>query len=152
MLVTKGELHERSTLRYTVMSIIVIAVIILSIMTTNWTGVILMVFLVWGYLFYSTFATERLQLIADPHGIQLGNQRAPWEAYMGYVLEVDKVSWLLRNIVLVRQDKHDIHTILIDENDPAEIERVVMLIDQNLPLLEWYAQKPIDIMMRKFKI
>lgn len=152
MLVTKWELHERSTLRYTVMAIIVIAVIVLSIMTTNWTGVILMVFLVWGYLFYSTFATERLQLTADSQGIQLGNQRGAREAYVGYVLEVDQASWLLRNIVLIRQDSYDIHTILVDENDPAEIERVVMLIDQNLPLLEWYAQKPIDIMMRKFKI
>ncbi|USN56255.1 MAG: hypothetical protein H6766_04220 [Candidatus Peribacteria bacterium] len=72
------------------MALIVIIVIVLSVATRNWTGVILLVFLTGGYLFYSTFATERLQLTADPQGIQLGDQRRPWSDYVGYVIEVEQ--------------------------------------------------------------
>jgi hypothetical protein len=72
------------------MALIVIAVIILSLATRNWTGVILLVFLTGGYLFYSTFATERLQLSADSHGIQLGDARRAWSDYVGYVIEVEQ--------------------------------------------------------------
>ncbi len=152
MIVTKGELHERSTLRYTIMALIVIGVIILSLVTRNRTGVILLVFLTGGYLFYSTFATERLQLSTDTQGIQLGDHRFLRDEFVGYVIEVDKNTELMRNLVLVRHNGHDIHTVPFSENDMETVKETLLAIDEHLPLLEGFAQTPVEIMMRKFKI
>jgi len=73
-----------------------------------------------------------------------------WQEYKWFLLEANRKTWVLKNIVLVYQKGHIIHTIL--EDDMSKIDEFVTLLEEKIPLLETYEQSMIEKTMRKLRL
>jgi hypothetical protein len=93
---------------------------------------------------------EQVTLSVDEQGLMIGDQRHTWTEYEGYVLESPNDT--VNNLVLIRSDGHDIHTIDPTTNDRETITTTLTAIDTQLPALTGYRQTFVELLMRRLKI
>ena len=147
--VYNGEKHDRWTRWYVLFALIVGILVVFSLLYGNYSWVVLLFFLVGWYFFYQILHLQEIQLVVQNDGIHVDKIFYPWSDLQWFSLELDKTSWLARNIVLVKPWSHHIYSFAGDLESAKE---VVFLIDEQLPLLDVYPQTFAQRLVRTLKL
>ena len=104
------EVFERGTWRYVIFAVVIVAIVSLSLFYKSWDGLngligaIILLMIVWGYLFFLSKANTETKMILKPEGLQIGDRLIQYPQIKGFVIEMEKATWKLKNIVLVLID------------------------------------------------
>lgn len=144
-----GEYFERSRLRYLIFGLCIIAILLLSVWYENILGAIVLLMIVWAYLFFQQKSSRELQLELLDAGIRAGNKMWTFAEFQGFVVEMDKNTNMLHNLVLVAPKSVEIFTF----RDKQEvIVDFCQKLESSLPQLEGYHQSFADKVLRKCKL
>lgn len=153
--VYNGELFERGKRWYIGFVAIIFSVLGLSLFYKtgqeihNIIGGVMMLMIVGGYLFLQSKIWTEIQLTLKPEGIYAGERLIPLSLIKGFVVEMEKKSWKLKNIVLVLERGVEIFTL----NDTTEQQQLFFSeLSKFVPFLDTYEQSWIDKLMRKIKL
>jgi hypothetical protein len=132
-----GEYFERSTVRYVIFFLIVGAVMIGSILSSNMIGAVIVLIFVGGYFFFLTKTNEVISLKIEENGLMAGKKFHPRNTLSGFVLEYHTKKQTIHNIVLLHTKGYEIFTI----NDSDEhLKDFLTKISSFLPLIDKYEQ------------
>lgn len=150
-----GEVFERSKWRYIWFTLIIFAIIVLSLFYKSGEklqgliGAIILLIIVGWYFFFIAKANTETQLLLKLEGLQIGKRLIPYSLLKGFVLEMEKRSWKLKNIVLVLEKSVEIFTL----NDTLENQESFFAeLAKIVPFLDSYEQGMVDKLMRKIKL
>lgn len=108
-----------------------------------------MLMIVGAYLFLQSKISMEAELILKPEGILIGERVIPFSLIQGFVVEMEKTTGKLKNIVLVLEKSVEIFTL----RDASEQQQLFFAeLSKFVPFLESYQQTWIDKMMRKLKL
>jgi len=147
--VYSSEKFERGPLWYVIFSSVVVGVLLLSLFNDNIVGAILLFFLLGGYFYYTVSSNHSIDAVVETSGLRLGKQLHPWNALRGYVLEIDKNTQLIKNIVFLFPKYHLIHTF---EDEKDEIKTFILALNDYLPMLSEYEQSFLQKLTRVIKL
>ena len=143
------ETFKRQISRYIWFSIFFWTIISLSIVYDNSVGAIVIFFLLWGYFYYSTLSYKIIKIKADENWLTINQKEISRLNISGYLLEINKENWEIKNIVFLINKKACIYTISDSiENLKIFIEK----IDNFVPNLESYEQTSREKLSRKLKL
>lgn len=108
-----------------------------------------MLMIVGGYLFFQSKIWMEIELTLKPEGLLVGERLIPFSLIQGFVVEMEKTTWKLKNIVLVLEKSVEIFTL---RDTPEQQQLFFVELSKLVPFLESYQQTWIDKMMRKLKI
>ena len=149
VLVYNGEKFSRGKTRYLVFVVVVASVFLLSILNNNIVGGVLIFFLLWWYFYYSTINSQVVKMVIQKNQLVIGNKVFPWNTFVGYVLEIHSKTQEVKNIVLLTQKWHMIHTF---DDSVEHINAFVNELDAYLPMLDNYNQTALERFSRKMKL
>lgn len=150
-----GEVFERSKWRYIWFTLIIFAIIVLSLFYKSGEklqgliGAIILLIIVGWYFFFLAKANTETQLLLKLEGLQIGKRLIPYSLLKGFVLEMEKRSWKLKNIVLVLEKSVEIFTL---NDTPENQESFFAELAKIVPFLDSYEQGMVDKLMRKIKL
>lgn len=105
--------------------------------------------IVGGYFFFLAKVNTETQLLLKSEGLQIGERLFPYPLLKGFVLEMEKGSWKLKNIVLVLEKSVEIFTL---NDTPKNQELFFAELSKIIPFLDSYEQGMVDKLMRKMKL
>lgn len=150
-----GEFFERTKWRYIIIFLVIVLVIVLPFFyeksdTLSWIfAAVIMLMIVWWYFFFQTKINSETKMVIKPEGLQVWERLIPYSMIKGFVVEAEKSTAKLRNIVLVYQKSVEIFTLKDTEKQAklffAELSKIV-------PFLEKYDQSWVEKFMRKIKL
>lgn len=149
------EVFERSIWWYIGFAVVIIAILGLSLFYKSWDGVnwligaIILLMIVWGYLFFLAKANTETKMILKPEGLAIGERLISYSQLKGFVIEMEKSSWKLKNIVLVYEKNVEIFTL---KDTKKQQELFFSELSKVVPFLENYEQGNLDRFMRKLKL
>ena len=144
-----AEKFERGKWRYVILAFIMVLVIFTCIYYKNLTWIILMFLALWSYIYLWLINLKEIKLGITENWLILWDKLIPWTKLTWYVIEINKDTQEIKNIVLLSEKNHSIHTIL-DSNE--NIEKFLMQLNNYLPM-EWeYHQTIWDKLARFFKL
>ena len=153
--VYNGELFERGRWWYVGFAATIVAILGLSLFykagqgIQNIIGVVIMLMIVGAYLFLQSKISTETELILKPEGILIGERVIPFSLIQGFVVEMEKTTGKLKNIVLVLERSVEIFTL---RDAPEQQQLFFAELSKLVPFLESYQQTWIDKMMRKLKL
>lgn len=150
-----GEIFERSKWRYISFAVVILIILSLSLFYRSgekfqgfiWALIMLMI--VGAYLFFLVKATLPTQMLLKSEGLQIWERLIPFSLLKGFVLEMEKKTWKLKNIVLVFEKSVEIYTL---KDGEVEQEQFFAELSKIIPFLEGYEQSAVDKLMRKLKL
>ena len=149
------EVFERGTWRYVIFAVVIVAIVSLSLFYKSWDGLngligaIILLMIVWGYLFFLSKANTETKMILKPEGLQIGDRLIQYPQIKGFVIEMEKATWKLKNIVLVYEKWVEIFTLM---DTKKQQELFFSEFSKIVPFLENYEQSSLDRLMRKLKL
>ncbi len=144
-----GEKLERWKWWYIIFMTAISFMIIMSILTDNFVGAILLFFLVWGYMLFSMWASKQIKLTIVEEWFKVWWALYPWSNVWWFVLEIDEKSQIIKNIVLLIWNNKLIHTI---EDDADNIKQFIMILSDVIPMLADYEKTFIEKLIRRMKL
>ncbi len=144
-----AEKYDRNKLRYIVFSIVFSWVIILSIFTKNVPWAILLFFLLWWYFYFSVSNRQIIDMEITNDWLKIWNRIYNRILIKWYVLEVDIKTQKLKNIVIVFDNNHYIHTLADSEEN---IKNFVITLNDFIQMLKEYKQTSMELFIRKLKL
>ena len=108
-----------------------------------------MFFLLGGYFYYSISSSQHIVAKVEDELLILGNKSYAWSMLRGYVLEIDKNTKKISNIVFLFHKGHVIHSF-DDEND--QIKQFVLALNDHLPMLGDYEQTTLQKLIRAARL
>jgi len=88
-------------------------------------------------------------MILKPEGLQIGDRLIQYPQIKGFVIEMEKATWKLKNIVLVYEKWVEIFTL---KDTKKQQELFFSEFSKIVPFLENYEQSSLDRLMRKLKL
>ena len=144
-----NEKFERSKWRYVILAFVMAIVIIVCIFYKNITWIILMFLVLWWYIYAWLINLKELKLKITENWLLLWDKLIPWTRLTWYVIEINKDTQEIKNIVLLSEKNHSIHTI----NDSREnLEWFLTQLDNFLPMVWEYHQTTWDKVARFLKL
>jgi hypothetical protein len=111
--------------------------------------VILLFFLLGGYLFFSISNNQHIQLSLSDEWLRIWPKLYPWSELRWFVLEVHPKTQQIHNIVFLTEKNHFIHTF----HDKTDIIKdFVFSLSEYLPMLGEYEQTFIERLARRLKL
>lgn len=144
-----GEYFERSRWRYLAFGLCILGIVILSVWYENILGAVIMLMTVGAYLFFQQKTAHIIELELKDTALLAGTKLLPFTAFQGFVVEMDKNTGLLHNLVLIRKSSTEIYTFKDEQED---IQRFCEVLAGVLPQLEKYHQSFADKLLRKCKL
>lgn len=105
------EKFERNRWRYVILAFIMVIVIIVCVFYKNLTWIILMFLVLWWYIYMWLINLKEIKLKITENWLVMWDKIIPRTKLTWYVIEVDKNSQEIKNIVLLSEKNHSIHTI-----------------------------------------
>ncbi len=147
--VYNGEKFERNKRRYLFFSLVLILIIWLSLWKKNTVGVVVLFFILGAYFYYSIIANQVVSIEINEKEININQKKYPRSFFNGYVIEIEKKSQQIKNIVFITEKSHLIYTIH-DKKD--ETKAFIMELNNHLPLLSEYNQWSLEKAARILKL
>jgi hypothetical protein len=147
--VYNSEKFQRNKWRYVIFATVFAGIFILSIFNQNYVGAILIFFLLGWYFYYSAVHAQVITMRLEINSLKIGNNVYPWSTFVGYVLEMDAKTQILKNIVFVSPRWHTIYTF---HDEPGHIRDFILDLDKYLPMMESYDQTNVEKMIRRMKL
>jgi len=145
-----AEKHEKGVWWYILFALVFVSVVVLSLLYRNVVWVIVLFFLLGWYFYFSVRNNQIVMMRITDNALAVWDKLLPWNVLQGYVLEIDKKTEEVRNIVLVYTDDYAIHTIATQ--DSQEFKSFIQSLDGYIPLLSGYHQTALQILSRKLKL
>ena len=149
------EVFERSIRWYICFTVVIISVVCLSLFYEPWDhlewliGAIVLLMIVWGYLFFLSKANSEIKMIIKPEWLTVWNRLISYSELNWFVVEMDKKTWELRNIVLVYDKFVEIYTL---KDTKKQQQLFFSKLSELIPFLEKYNQSWFEKFMRKIKL
>ena len=144
-----GEFYQRSKRWYLAFWLVVLGIVVLSIIYDNIFGAVLVLVLVWGYLYIQTKIGIETTMEIKDEGIQVLDRLFLYGELQGFVLEIEKKSWKLINIVLVKTKGAEAFTLRATSE---ELQSFCLVLQERIPQLQSYQVWLLDNLFRKLKI
>lgn len=149
VLVYNWEKFQRSKVWYLIFAVIFASVFLLSILNNNVVGAVLILFLLWGYFYYSTINNQVIKVTIDKTQLIIWNKTYPRNLFTGYVVEVHAKTQEIKNIVFLTQKWHMIYSF----DDSLEHVKIFLSeLDGHLPMLGEFRQTSFEKLSRKMKL
>lgn len=108
-----------------------------------------MLVIVWGYLFFLSKANSEVKMILKPEGLTIWERIIPYSQLKGFVVEMEKKTKKIKNIVLVYDRSVEIFTI----NDTKQHQELFFSkLSELVPYLDKYDQTSFDRLLRRLKL
>ncbi|MFC2494826.1 hypothetical protein BSK20_00795 [SR1 bacterium human oral taxon HOT-345] len=153
--VYNGELFERGKRWYVGFAGVILTILGLSLFyktgqgVQNIVGSVIMLMIVGGYLFFQSKTWSTIQLTLSSEGVFAGERLIPFAVLKGFVVEMEKKTGKLRNIVFVFDKSVEIFTL----NDTPEHQKLFFAeLAKVVPFLESYEQGFVEKLIRKIKL
>jgi len=144
-----SEKFDRKNRRYVIFGTIIAWVFILTIINKNLVGAILMFFLLWGYFYFSISNKQTITMSITKKWLIVATKTYQRSSLQWYVLEVDKKTKIIKNLVLVTAKWHSIHTLHDTKNN---IKEFIVLLNDYIPILWDYEQSNIEKVIRLLQL
>jgi len=149
------EVFERGKLWYIIFAVVIISLVALSLFYKSGDGfhwifsAFLLLVIVGGYLFFLSKTNKEIEMTIMPEGLKVWDKLVPYQTLKGFVVEMEKKTWVLTTIVLVYEKYSEIYSLKdTEENQKIFFEELSKVI----PFLEDYNQSTIDKLARKLKL
>jgi len=144
-----SERFERSKWRYVIFSSIFASVFILSILYKNIVWAILLFLLLWAYFYFSINSWQLTKIKISETGITIWTRNFNLTSFKWYVLEIDKKTQTLKNIVFVSNKWNSIHTF---KDKPENIKNFIVTLSDYIPMLEDFEQTFFEKLSRNLQL
>lgn len=132
-----AEKFERGKWWYVILAFIMIIVIIACVYYKNLTWIILMFLVLWWYIYVWLINLKEIKLTIKDDWLVLWDKLVPWTNLTWYAIEISKDTQEIKNIVLLSEKNHSIHTII---DSKENIEWFLTQLDNFLPMVWEYHQ------------
>jgi hypothetical protein len=147
--VYSSEKFERGKRWYVILAFIMILVIFMCAYYRNWTWIILMFLILWWYIYLWLINVKEIKMKITDEWLILWDKLIPRTNLTWYVIEINKNDQQIKNIVLLSEKYHSIHTI----SDTIEnIKAFVNQLDNYLPMVWEYNQTNREKFQRVIKL
>lgn len=143
------EKFERWKRWYVILAFVMALVIIICIFYTNWTWIVLMFLLLWWYIYLCLIRVEEIKMKITDEWLLIWNKLIPWTTLTWYVIEINKDDQQIKNIVLLSEKSHLIHTIS-DSTD--NIKAFLTELDNYISMTWEYDQTRWERLARVLKL
>ena len=144
-----AEQFERNIWRYVILAFVMVMVIIACIFYKNFTWIVLMFLLLWWYIYLWLINLKEIKLRITEEGLLLWDKLVPRTKLTWYVIEINKDTQEIKNIVLLSEKNHSIHTIL---DTKEHIAWFLEQLDKFLPMVWEYNQTTREKIARILKL
>lgn len=147
--VYSSEKFERSKRWYVILAFVMILVISMCAYYKNWTWIILMFLILWWYIYLWLINVKEIKMKITDEWLILWDKLIPRTKLTWYVIEIHKDSQEIKNIVLLSDTQHSIHTI----SDTMEhIKSFLTELDNFIPMVWEYNQTNREKFQRVIKL
>lgn len=147
--VYSSEKFERNKRWYVILAFVMILVISMCAYYKNWTWIILMFLILWGYIYLWLINVKEIKMKITDEWLILWDKLIPRTKLTWYVIEIHKDSQEIKNIVLLSEKQHSIHTI----SDTIEnIKSFLAQLDNYIPMVWEYNQTNREKFQRVIKL
>ena len=147
--VYSSEKFERGKRWYVILAFIMILVIFMCAYYRNWTWIILMFLILWWYIYLWLINVKEIKMKITDEWLILWDKLIPRRNLTWYVIEINKNDQQIKNIVLLSEKYHSIHTI----SDTIEnVKTFVNQLDNYLPMVWEYNQTNREKFQRVIKL
>jgi len=108
-----------------------------------------MFFLLWGYFYFSISNKQTINISITKKWLIVSTKTYPRSALKWYVLEIDKKTKTIKNIVLISTKGHNIHTLY---DTKQNIKEFIIVLNEYLPILGDYEQSNIEKAIRLLQL
>lgn len=147
--VYNSEKFERGKWRYVLLSLVIILVLWLCVYYKNWTWFILIAIVLWWYIYLWLLNLKETTLRVTEEWLIMWGSIIPWNNLKWYVIEIDKKTQAIKNIVLLWDKNHSIHTI---SDTIDNIKWFLTQLDKYLPMVWDYNQTAWEKLARVLKL
>lgn len=144
-----SEYFQRGPRWYVAFSTVVVGVLLLSLFNNNLVGAVLLFFLLGGYFYYSISSNQDVSANVEKHALVLGKKTYARSMMRGYVLEIDKQTQKIKNIVFVFPKSHMIHSF---KDEKENIKEFIVELNEYLPMLGDFEQSFLQKLVRAAKL
>jgi hypothetical protein len=144
-----GEIYKRSSLWYAMFGIIVATVILVSFLYAQYATVLLMIFLLGAYIFFSVQQHTLTVVRIDNDGIVFGTYKKLFSQIQGFSLIVDDDT--LRTLVFIVDGKVMYFTIPETRSD-SDLKNFVEMLYDKIALIQTINEPSINRRRRIRKI
>ncbi len=143
------EKFERNKRRYTILAAIIIIVLWICIYYKNLTWFILIFIVLWWYIYLWLVNFKEIKLKITENWLILWDKIIPRTTLTWYVVEIDKETQQIKNIVLLSEKRHSVHTI---SDTPENIKLFLSQLDNFIPMVSEYDQTTREKLARILKL
>lgn len=104
--------------------------------------------LLWWYI-YVWLNLKEISLTITEEWLVVWEQIVPWAKMTWYVIEINKETQEIKNIVLLYEKSHSIYTIM---DTPDHIKNFLSQLDNYLPMTWEYQQTRLEKLARILKL
>lgn len=145
------EYFERGKVRYIVFALLILTVIVISILSKNYTWWVLVFLVSWWYIFYTTKSNEVVNMRIGKKALQIWKTVYSWDSLKWFVLEYHTEKQKVQNIVILEQNNQPRIYTIKNPNSKNFQEFINELIEY-IPMLDKYEQSTFDKFIRKIKL
>ena len=147
--VYSSEKFERGKRWYVILAFVMALVIFICIFYRNLTWIILMFLILWWYIYLWLINVKEIKMKITDEWLILWDKLVPWTVLVWYVIEINRDDQQIKNIVLLSEKNHSIHTI----SDSIEnIKSFLTQLDKYVPMVSEYEQTKWEKLARILKL
>ena len=144
------EYFERGKTWYIVFSFVILAVVVLSVLSSNVVWWVIVLLFAAGYLYFSLKTNKNTKMIVWKKVLQIWKTAYQWNELGWFVLEYHTKKQKIHNIVIV--DNKNYPRIYTINDSEKNLESFVNELNNYIPLLENYEQRGFDRFLRRLKL
>jgi len=144
------EYFERGKTWYIVFAFVILAVVVLSVLSSNLPWWVIVLLFAAGYLYFSLRSNKTVSIIIWKKVLQIWKVIYQWNELRWFVLEYHTKKKKIHNIVII-DNKNNPKIYTIKDSD-ENLEDFINELNNYIPMLEKFDQSGLDRFLRRLKL
>ena len=144
------EYFERGKTWYIVFAFVILAVVVLSVLSSNLPWWVIVLLFAAGYLYFSLRSNKTVSIIIWKKVLQIWKVIYQWNELRWFVLEYHTKKKKIHNIVII-DNKNNPKIYTIKDSD-ENLEDFINELNNYIPMLEKFDQSGFDRFLRRLKL
>ena len=144
------EYFERGKTWYIVFAFVILAVVVLSVLSSNLPWWVIVLLFAAGYLYFSLRSNKTVSMIIWKKVLQIWKVIYQWNELRWFVLEYHTKKKKIHNIVII-DNKNNPKIYTIKDSD-ENLEDFINELNNYIPMLEKFDQSGLDRFLRRLKL
>ena len=144
-----AEKFERNKWRYIILASVMAIVVFVCIYYKNRWWIVFMFLILWWYIYLCLINVKETKLKITDEWLILWDKLIPRITLTWYVIEINKSDQQIKNIVLLSEKYHSIHTI---SDSIDNIKTFLTHLNEYLPMVWEYDQTNLEKIARILKL